>query len=409
MTFARFPAAPSKSVRVLSASVLALAVLVFTSPAQAGFEWTPPKNLPSIQKAAPAPVENPIAAAPTTPVESAMPDMGPLSTPATPPQIQQPGMSTINLLQKAEAQKMDLDSSPLTPLPGEAAVPPQIQQPEPLAMSAAPESIAPENDVMVMDQAAPVSVLPEQQPVQPETISWNAQTAQPAQPMQPAVSPAVSNADAEKIVDGFGSDIPLVMAMRQIVPASYAYQFQNKADAGSKISWDGANRPWAVVLDQALQPLGLKAFVNGNRVVIASVSGMAPMAQAPQPMPLMQDSGYADMGAATAAPVAMMEQSAPEAQQPVAATKTLSRGVHMWEARPGTTLQEVLNDWGYQGGYEMDWQTPYDYPIANAFRFEGTVDQAVDAILSLYAQDQPKPRGKLYPNLPEGPSVLLIN
>ena len=80
-----------------------------------------------------------------------------------------------------------------------------------------------------------------------------------------------------------------------------------------------------------------------------------------------------------------------------------------WEAAPGKTLRETLEGWSVVAGAEVEWMSPYDYPVDHAFVYEGKFDAAVDSILSLYSREQQRPRGKLYPNLPTGPSVLMVN
>jgi hypothetical protein len=109
-----------------------------------------------------------------------------------------------------------------------------------------------------------------------------------------------------------------------------------------------------------------------------------------------------------AVPVAAPEAVAPapkKADMPVV-DLTVKR---QWNVRPGTTLRGALEQWSKDADVVLNWSTAYDYPIANAFYFEGTFGEAVDAILSSYGSEHPAPKGRLYPNLPDGPSVLMIN
>jgi hypothetical protein len=103
-------------------------------------------------------------------------------------------------------------------------------------------------------------------------------------------------------------------------------------------------------------------------------------------------------------------QPAPvEAEKPVPQVIKNTASKFVWTARPGATLKDVLSDWSKTAKVELDWVTPYDYPIGNAFTFKGTFEQAVDSLLGTYSRESPRPRGRLYPNLPEGPSVLMVN
>ena len=79
-----------------------------------------------------------------------------------------------------------------------------------------------------------------------------------------------------------------------------------------------------------------------------------------------------------------------------------------WKAPAGQSLRQTLQEWSGQARVELAWQDAKDVSLNSAFSYDGTFDQAVDALLSLYSGGKEEPRGKLYPNLPEGPSVLVI-
>ena len=83
--------------------------------------------------------------------------------------------------------------------------------------------------------------------------------------------------------------------------------------------------------------------------------------------------------------------------------------VKSWEARPGMTLRSTLESWSKTANVELSWSTAYDYPVNTAFHFNGTFHQAIDALIASYHTENPAPKGFLYPNLPKGPSVLLVN
>jgi len=71
---------------------------------------------------------------------------------------------------------------------------------------------------------------------------------------------------------GFGRDLPLALALSQIVPAGYSYSFAQNIDAGTNVSWQGG-KPWNVVLDEMLAPSGMKAVIVGDKIVIQGLSG----------------------------------------------------------------------------------------------------------------------------------------
>jgi hypothetical protein len=70
---------------------------------------------------------------------------------------------------------------------------------------------------------------------------------------------------AGAIVDGFGSSMPLAVALRQIVPSDYGFVFNDAIDLGMRIDWQGG-RPWDLVLKDLAQTYDFGIKIN-NRVV----------------------------------------------------------------------------------------------------------------------------------------------
>lgn len=98
----------------------------------------------------------------------------------------------------------------------------------------------------------------------PVAIENIAPTPAPAQPMQQA-----QNTDFTEAV-GFGRDLPLALALSQIVPPEYKYNFAQNIDAGATVSWQGG-KPWNQVLDEMLAPSGMRAVIDGQQVIIQKV------------------------------------------------------------------------------------------------------------------------------------------
>jgi hypothetical protein len=70
---------------------------------------------------------------------------------------------------------------------------------------------------------------------------------------------------------GFGSQIPLEFAVRQIVPAKIKVIYGSGADHNALVDWQGGKR-WTLVLRDAVRPLGLDVRIHANFVSIASAS-----------------------------------------------------------------------------------------------------------------------------------------
>jgi hypothetical protein len=71
------------------------------------------------------------------------------------------------------------------------------------------------------------------------------------------------------MTEGFGNDVPLAIALTEIVPASYAYAFGDNVNAGQRVSWTGG-KPWPDTLLEMVSPLGLRTDIQGRMVVIRS-------------------------------------------------------------------------------------------------------------------------------------------
>ena len=82
--------------------------------------------------------------------------------------------------------------------------------------------------------------------------------------------PAIPAAAAQVrvgIADGFGKDVPLKVALLQILPPTLTAQFSQDVDAEQIVNWSGG-KPWQAVLRDVVQPLHLRATVNGSVVRI---------------------------------------------------------------------------------------------------------------------------------------------
>ena len=66
---------------------------------------------------------------------------------------------------------------------------------------------------------------------------------------------------------GFGRQIPLAFAARQIVPAGLPVSFAPEVDQDTLVDWSGG-RPWNQVITAVVQPLRLRAVVTPRGVLI---------------------------------------------------------------------------------------------------------------------------------------------
>lgn len=78
---------------------------------------------------------------------------------------------------------------------------------------------------------------------------------------------------ADNAFQGFGNDVPLSFAVKQIVPPNHDVYFGSAVDINTKVSWSGGG-PWDQVLARTLEESALVAeVVQGNVVISARSKG----------------------------------------------------------------------------------------------------------------------------------------
>lgn len=68
---------------------------------------------------------------------------------------------------------------------------------------------------------------------------------------------------------GFGRDLPLALALSQVIPDGFTHSYAANVDPGMTVSWEGG-KPWNQVLNEMLAQKGLSASIIGNQVTIQS-------------------------------------------------------------------------------------------------------------------------------------------
>lgn len=250
--------------------------------------------------------------------------------------------------------------------------------------------------------------------------------AAPAPVMQAPMGAVGMGNGMYQIADGFGADLPLVMALRQIVPPQYGFSFDAGVNVSQQVSWQGG-KPWDVVLQETVAPHGLTATIRGNVVSITRtgvpVSAQPIAMSGPQvvtetiqtantmPMPvspIMQAAAPAAPMMAT--PAVMTPAAMPAVIAPAAASADAAElgTAGTWTAPRNSSLRSILEDWSKRVNVELYWASEYDYPIQSAVAINGTFEEAVQVLLRGLTDSKPRPMGRLHPNLPNGPAVLVI-
>jgi hypothetical protein len=82
--------------------------------------------------------------------------------------------------------------------------------------------------------------------------------------------PAKTHVSAsEPALSGFGDQVPLTFAVRQIVPPNFQVAYADTVKKDAPVNWKGGE-PWRATLADAVRPLGLVVTVNGPKVTIAA-------------------------------------------------------------------------------------------------------------------------------------------
>jgi hypothetical protein len=88
-----------------------------------------------------------------------------------------------------------------------------------------------------------------------------------AKPARPRPHPKLQPPAPDPALAGFGDQVPLHFAVRQIVPARFQVAFGETVNSDAPVDWKGG-KPWRPTLSDAVRPLGLTVSVVGATVKI---------------------------------------------------------------------------------------------------------------------------------------------
>ncbi len=161
----------------------------------------------------------------------------------------------------------------------------------------APAASAPEAapvDTQPNDDMTPVTSWEKPADAAPAPMTSAPVTSAPvnAVPMYSAPAPVAAAPMAEPagdVLTGFGSDVPLVIALQQVVPAGYQYSFASGVNPGVSVSWQGG-KSWQSVLADMLAAQGLGYRIQNSAVIIGNyASPEQPMQAAAMDAPAASD------------------------------------------------------------------------------------------------------------------------
>ncbi len=262
----------SKYNRLLQSTCLPLAVIAVmaSGSALAGFEWTPPsKPDPGLMHSEDT---------------NTLPQAHNF---ATDPMLELEPISTHDMMdEEVEAKKESIENAVAVKVLDNSeemgmsheVIEEHVQEAEtdPTALSINPYPL--ENEATTTDTMTPIALPSDEESELAELTVEDVgmPTREPVHSMGAIPSDSDQTFD---IIEGFGTEIPMALALTQIVPADYAYSFGDHVNPGTSISWKGGE-PWNIVLQDALDPVGVTFEIKGKKIVFNAPSSHQ-AAQAP--------------------------------------------------------------------------------------------------------------------------------
>lgn len=437
-----------------------IAAFLIPAGAQAGFEWTPPTSKQTAPVTVPA-VEAEKLDAPALPQQSLeIPAEVQPSLPVL-KQIQPAEASRPPMAPPAEPalkiKNVTVTEPAISTPPADMAMPPRPAKTEsgiaqPSTISVPPEEEKPIQAAAPVIETAPVVEAPKEE-IKKETIKWVAEApvAPPPAPAPEIIVPTDAPASATKKlgltinpyplagktaapaaaapardmparasvaqkqprpgqyaeVSGFGSDVALALALRQVVPPEYSFSFAKGVNPGYRVSWNGG-KAWNEVVGEMIAPLGLAYEIRGNTVVIRkaddavmsapapgkSASSAVPMAPAASEDAFPAQQPRREKPQQTAAlqgrPESRVETAAgdeflatpqkPQTMQISSIDNADPDAPRIWEAKQGASLKDVLSQWSAEAGIDLVWKAQQDYKVDSGVLINGTFPNAVKVL-----------------------------
>jgi len=288
-------------------------------------------------------------------------------------------------------------------------------------------SVPDEHPVMNEAPVLPDVVIP---PVVQPTVAVT--TKPTVAPVMPAAAPSAPR----PVVDGFGTNVPLSLALQQIIPAGLTVEDQVGLDQNMMVSWAGG-RPFDKVLEDMLYANGVRVTVTGNSVVLFRATGVGvvsspvavpvtsvvsrpPVAAMPVPLPSvvapapLPERIVSDISVVPAAPagtgpaVASVPENIQAAPQNSSGQKFDASVIDLFSGRTNESVQTVLSRWGRISGVVVEWSVGTDLTLPQSFAVNATFSRAVERLLNIYRDDPARPVATLETDPITGYAVLRV-
>lgn len=329
------------------------------------------------------------------------------SVPVSAPIVSSPAPVAPPLPKEEPKEILAQEKAPIVAPEPAASLPPKEELKEALARETLPAaSVAPIDPTPVAVVAPTSLVEPKKDAGVLETISE---------------APVV---EAKPIVHGFASNVPLTLALRQVLPTGYTFSLSKGVDKNVLVSYKGG-KPWDETLAVMLAPVGLDVSVQRTVVVLSRVAASAPVeakasgpivpAEAPSSVSIVKEKDAtheavpAERSSIPSFTVSSKENESPRlvSKAPEVASISIS-SAEVWSVDRGDTLHKILMRWCDRAGVELKWVAEYDYPVEASARFTGGFEDAVRNLFSGFDGARPQPIGRLHLNPDAGQNVLVV-
>ena len=227
---------------------------------------------------------------------------------------------------------------------------------------------------------------------------------------------------------GFGTNIPLELAVRQIVPDGTTVQLADGVDGKTRVSWDGAGG-WRKSLEQAVSGAGYIVTLTGDKVTIARAGAtveQAPKAESQPAKPASTgkkpatpktpkkkpaEKAVVEMPVVNGSGFVLIPEVAADAKGAAGGWNEYpgqeadgASGVAEWVVQPGDDLSAVLADWSEKTGWRLVWESEYIYKLTSAAKFRGDFVTATTELLRSMQDARPAITAQFY----QGNKVLVV-
>ncbi len=238
---------------LLATSIISLGFVCNSKATHAAFEWTPPPV-----------VEKPAAVVIVEPTEDDL----------MPAPIDDVSMRETLPVIPAENVVIQNDTMPAPVEYIEGEEPKEMMLSVPADSEIAEELIeiieeAEENNVITPMAEIPAEEKIDSMPAEAKQVTVKVVDTPVLEPTQKTAVVAPTLSSDPNIVRGFGNDLPLVMAVRQIIPSNVPYAFGESIDMGIPVSWEGG-KTWQQTMDMIAAANNMQVEYGDNLVQIVS-------------------------------------------------------------------------------------------------------------------------------------------